>query len=214
METEEVKIITNLEITPSKFNGDEEANIFEFLREVEACKKINKWSDEITVKQFAKSLHGRALKHLIEEIQKLGQEEKPKWEILKKNFQEKFTKQRSTLQQKLLSATQKDNENPTEFARRVLDLCNQVDERMPEKLQIEYIIRGLKHEHIDRVAVLDNSTIQKLEENLSKIEYMLELQKNRKTNNNSEIDRLIESIGKLNSVKTNLEQRERLPSQQ
>lgn len=201
MDSEAVKMIPNIEITPSKFSGDEDANVFEFLREVEACKKVNKWSDETTVKQFAKSLSGRALKYLTEEILNPDIEENPSWDRLKKSFQEKFTKQSSTLQQKLLSAVQKENESPTEFARRVIDLCKQVDQQMSEKLKIEYVIRGLKDEHIDKIAVLDNSSIAKLEENLNKIEYVSELQKNKKNDATSKIDRLIESIGKLNLEK-------------
>ena len=71
------------------------------------------------------------------------------------------------MEQKLLNAAQKENEKPIEVALRVRQPAKLVDQELTEAKIIFYILRGLTQQCHTQIAPMDNSTVEKLQNNLN-----------------------------------------------
>lgn len=156
-------------VEPRNFEGKEEENVNEFIKNVEMCGVLNGWDDEIKLKQAAKALKGKAFEWLIDVIEEKNTD--LNWGVLKAELKNKYEKTRSALMSELIHAKQGKDETMSDFLTRIIKLGKIVDEKMNEADLCKFVVDGLKKEYRDRISILSNKNIEELRENLKREEH-------------------------------------------
>lgn len=124
-----------------KFSGNEEEDVDYFLKAVESHAKHGKF-DPKTI--LLNGLTGEALDYFLD--LENSNTESLVWSTIKQNFLSKFRQTDAAILRRITTTKQGALEKPTEFMRKILKYCQQLEAKPNEAIQIEYIIDGLREE--------------------------------------------------------------------
>lgn len=160
----------NLSITPGRFRGGVEENVQEYLTQFERVSRANGWDANKKKVILPCYLEGAALKWLENLEDSRGNE--LTWDEIVTGMKETFQgiAWDEQLEFKLRMRMQEENEAVEAYMQDVLNLCVKVDRDMQDSTKIKHILRGLKPSLLEKVMVMDNTTIADLHRNIRKLE--------------------------------------------
>ncbi|CAG7785946.1 unnamed protein product [Allacma fusca] len=106
-------------------------------------------------------------------------------------MEKRFGVQKSTMENQMFSKKQKESEDPIEFMTEVASKGKMVG--MSESTICGIVIRGLKREIIEKIGMLDNSTLEKIEGNILKYQNGRELLEGKAENDMVDKIKLLEA---------------------
>lgn len=154
---------------PGVFSGQVTESIEHFINSFERAAKINAWKQENLKTYLPIYLAGAAL-DIYENIMRKNQG--VTWDELKDEMQKTFSPVESNelRRMKLNSRIQYPSESVVQYMAEIEKLCSQVDERMEERKICSHILKGLNPALLQQISMLDNSTLERLRENISRYE--------------------------------------------
>ena len=188
---------------PQCFSGKAGEDVDIFIENFDLSAIINDWSDEDKIILLPLYLKETAAKFF--KLIKIKNSE-IKWEDAKTQIKNKFTVignnklMRIQLNQRKLES----GESLNEFVINMTELCYKIDPEMREEEICEKILGGLTDEIYDKIEILDNTTINKLTDNLNRYELAKMVRKKEEKQNgdveklNNEVNILKRHIQQLN----------------
>lgn len=154
-------------VIPKSFGGTTSESVEEFIKNFTRAAKANRWTEETKLLQLPCYLEGSALDYF-ETVE--GQCENFEAAVQKLKFAFKSSVESERNYFKLLNRKQRRNEDLWTFFNDVLKLCYNSNQEMSDPEKVGFIIRGLQPKILEKVNLMDNSTLEKLRKNLQKIE--------------------------------------------
>lgn len=174
-------IIKNMEnkkpfFKPGKFTGNISDSISSFLKKYERAAKINGWTNDEKAQYLVAFLEGPAIT-FYENLENKN-EGTPTWHTLEKAFREEYEPitQIDLLRTVLQKRKQLDDELTVTYINDAESLCRRIDPLMSEQEIVRNIRKGLKPSIARYIGVLENNTINELNENIRKydrVEFMI-----------------------------------------
>lgn len=155
--------------TPSNFAGNPSESVEMFMNRFEKAATLNNWNDnhrKAYLSLYVTDLAARRLAMLEK------QDPEANWETIKSRFVKLFapTENESLLVTRLHSRVQLPGESALAYTTEIEELCNRLFPGMHEAAICSHVIKGLNRHMYPLINVLDNSTLDKLRENVSKYE--------------------------------------------
>lgn len=158
-------------IKAGTFSGLPSEDVHEFIHRYNTASKCNHWTPQTKIDLFQTHLTGIPYKWYTLYQQ---QHQTINWEDLQKAFTKAFSPVAliEDLQSVLENKNQGHTESPLHFYYDILHLCKRIDPELPETKIIKYVIQGVLPNICNDLIKMDNTTLEKLEQNL----YILETQ--------------------------------------
>lgn len=163
-------------VKPQRFEvGVDEVD--EWLTTFERTCRVNKWDDDDCLANLGCYLAGAPLKCFVtlEEshaarTQGLPGRPKMRWEDVKKALLDEFVGdfKKGEWKSALRNRVQASTESIEEYVYDVIALCRKVDPAMAELDKVQAVMSGLLPSVLDKISMLENSTITQLKNNLKK----------------------------------------------
>lgn len=202
--TEEVAREVYTSINPKIFSGKTDESIEDFLKHFRRAAKANRWSEETKLLQLPCYLTGPAL-DFFETIEDSCVDFDNAAEKLTISFKSATKTQQSYY--KLMTRRQGVREDVWDYYHEMLKLCHDVNQRMTEAEKVDFILRGLKSNFLEKVNLMENGSLEKLRDNIRRVEateFMIDVGSSKpgssRTDNqpqDPEIQRLVERIQQL-----------------
>lgn len=194
---EEVQAI-RVQVTPPVFKGTEKEDPKIFFRRFERAAAANGWDEERRITYLPCYLEGTALDYFETLEEGLSYEEAK--EALESGFRLSTYGNRAYFA--LTDRRQGASEDVWSYYHDILRLSHRVDEGMTEREKIRLILNGLRPEYIEKVAALQNDTMEELRDNLSRAEGAISLLRRTQHDRSQprpsmSSDRLLDEIGDL-----------------
>ncbi|RZF44085.1 hypothetical protein LSTR_LSTR013140 [Laodelphax striatellus] len=159
-------------LTPKSFSNDREEDIEDFFDYFERVSSANGWDENDNLIYLYFYLEGCARKYFEVISNELKDKNNLKFSTVKEKLLKYFRSplKIDKLEFELNNCRMQPQEDAKNFVVRVLFLCNKLDSNMHEKRIIKFILKGLSSEILERIVMLENSTIEKLINNLEKFE--------------------------------------------
>lgn len=156
--------------TPQNFAGKPSENAKSFLSHYERVATANSWDNKRKLQILPLYVTDTALVVLENLEREHGND--LTWEIVKKAFLKTFSFTTSTevLEMQLNARVQTQIESPVQYMSDVVRLCSLIDDKMAESRVCGHILKGMNPAILQQIAMWDNSTKEKLLENISKYE--------------------------------------------
>lgn len=155
-------------ITPDNFSGKQSEDIKNFFTKFDTMAKIYNWNEETKMNILPAYLQNDAaiVFETLRNIKKIDAYEQIKLALLAHFIKDDF-ELKTKLEKRIINA----DEDISTYYLDVINLCTKVDPGMKEKDICDNVIKGLTATQIAAISLLDNSTLEKLRSNLSKIQY-------------------------------------------
>jgi len=156
--------------TPQTFSGKQKENVKSFLSHYERVAVANSWQDERKLQLLPFYVTDTA--HLVLENLEREHGDALTWEIVKETFLKTFSLASNTeiLEMQLNSRVHLPGESTIQYMSDVIRLCSEIDTKMAESRVCGHILKGMNPAILQQIAMWDNSTKDKLFENISKYE--------------------------------------------
>lgn len=156
-------------IQPGKFRGDPEEMVSDYLTKFDRAARANGWDERRKAIVLPCYLEGAALKWY-ENLERTTADQTPTWEQIQVGMKSAFQTIAfdEQVEYRLRMRMQAEGESVDSYVQDVLSLCAQVDATMPEASKVRHILRGLSPSLIEKVMVMDNSSVAKLQDNIRK----------------------------------------------
>lgn len=160
-------------VRATAYSGLESEDPELFLDKFEIAAKINAWSDDTKLDLFETHLTNLPYKWL--KIYKHENKDNLNWNDLKKEFLRTFSPiaQIDDVESVLENRLQQENESLTKFLFEITFLCKKVDNNMPEKKIVAYVINGSLPKFCKELIRLENASLAALRENCEKLDKQL-----------------------------------------
>jgi len=157
------------QFVPNIFNGSGDECVLEFFEYFNVVSTANEWSPQIKLTYLPLYLKNSAYKlYKTLTIDNLN----PTFDDIERIFKEKFASpaRNHMLRNKLRNKKLKSTETISEFLADILNLISQTNYTIPETEKIDIILEALTPEYYNTVTIMNNDTLDNLENNLKKIE--------------------------------------------
>jgi len=157
------------QFVPNIFNGSGDECVLEFFEYFNVVSTANEWSPQIKLTYLPLYLKNSAYKlYKTLTIDNLN----PTFDEVERIFKEKFASpaRNRMLRNKLRNKKLKSTETISEFLADILYLISQTNYTIPETEKIDIILEALTPEYYNTVTIMNNDTLDNLENNLKKIE--------------------------------------------
>lgn len=154
--------------SPPTFSANIKEDVVQFFCEYERAANVNGWNDELKLRFLPLYLQNSAL-HFFDCIQQ-NNPVNFTFELAKTLFKTHFisNSDNDMLELTLLTKKQLPNESPFSYMADILFLANQVNPDMTEQKKCKIILRGLLPSILDKISLLDNSSVSLLRNNIQK----------------------------------------------
>lgn len=154
-------------ITIPTFSGNTDECVLNFLKRFEKAAEINGWTDEQKKSYISLYLSGSASDRC-----DLYEAQNPvsTWQALKATLRAEYSpaESKALIMAQLNSRVQLPTEPLSHYVTDVEKLCARFDVNMAEETKCSHIVKGLSPLVLQQIAVLDNSSLARLRENLSR----------------------------------------------
>lgn len=155
---------------PDVFGGKPSENVKEFFSRYEKVALANGWNDE-RKKQLLSFYVSGVAKSVLENIER-EKGHNLTWEIAKQSLISSFSYVQNSqiLEMELNNRRQTPGEPTVDYVTDVIRLCSLIDSTMQESRVCGHVLKGINPATLQMIAMLDNSTKEKLFENMEKYE--------------------------------------------
>lgn len=155
-------------VVPNKFGGTAKESVTRFLKQFERAAFANQWTEETKLAYLPCYLEGAAL-DVYDELEAEDLTYEDACQRLKEAFQTAQLEEKAFFD--LTTRKQRWNEDVQEFISEMVRLCLRVNPTMDEKEKTQYVLRALNDKRVvEKVALMDNTTVVKLRKNIMKVE--------------------------------------------
>ncbi|XP_065219747.1 golgin subfamily A member 6-like protein 1 [Planococcus citri] len=182
---------TKIEI--AKFSG-KSGEFDGFMKKFEIVSKVRKWLDAEMVLRFPLYLEGYAFQYYITECEK-----ETEFEAIKTKMENRFKVSKLIREDQLFSREQGENEEAMKFLTEIASEGKEL--KMEDSAICRIVLRGLKKEIIEKIGMFDNTSIEKLEENIRRYEYESKIISKKKDDLSEKVKLLEAEIKKMKAAK-------------
>ena len=190
------KMTTETKIEIEKFMGKND-DYGKFMKKFEILALIKKWKDEEKVLYFPLYLSGYAFQYFLSDL-----ENEKSWTNVKSKMEKRFKASPLQIENQLYARVQGLKEDPIEFITEIGSKGKAIG--LSDSTICRIVMRGLHKEIIEKIGMLDNSTLEKIEENILKYQNEKEILNGKIHDDMTlKVKQLEEEIAKLKAKKDN-----------
>jgi len=149
------------------FEGNLEDDIQEHVEMFEKLCTLNRWDDRTKKNNFIKTFKKNALEYMMTKV--IQADEVISWEDMKNKIIRKYKKDEDSWELVISQTSQKDNEDPQNYATKIERLCKKMNPNMSEKAIVSKIIKGVLPSIRKELLHRNIKTMDDLEDNLEQI---------------------------------------------